>query len=48
MQTAEVERLAGAAGLSVPGDIWQFGASLDTLRTETGEIDAETVTRAVW
>ena len=28
----------------VPGDIWQFGASLDTLRTDTGDIDTETVT----
>ena len=43
VQTAEVERLASVAGLSVPGDVWVFGASLDTLRTETGEIDADTV-----
>ncbi len=44
LQTQEVERLASAAGLSVPGDIWQFGASLDTLRTDTGDIDTESVT----
>jgi hypothetical protein len=47
LQTQEVERLAGAAGLSAPSDVWQFGASLDTLRTETGDIDAKTVTGLV-
>jgi hypothetical protein len=39
----EVERIAGAAGLQVPGDIWQFGASLDTLRGEDDGIDSESV-----
>jgi hypothetical protein len=43
LQTAEVERLAGNAGLQVPNDIWTFGASLDTHRGEDGGIDPETV-----
>ena len=43
MQTAEVERLATAAGLAVAGDVWLHGARLDTLRDEDGMIDAETV-----
>lgn len=43
LQRAEVERLASAGGLAVAGDVWQFGASLDTLRGEDGTIDAETV-----
>jgi hypothetical protein len=43
----EVERLAAGAGLQVPGDIWQFGASLDTLRGEDDGIDAEAVTGLV-
>lgn len=47
VQTAEVERLASAAGLSAPSDIWQFGASLSTMRTETGDIDPKTVTGLV-
>ncbi len=48
LQRAEVERLAGAAGLSAPSDVWTFGgASLDTLRGETGAIDADTVAGVV-
>lgn len=47
LQTQEVERLASAAGLSAPSAIWQFGASLDTLRAEDGSIDAQTVTGLV-
>ena len=47
LQRAEVERLAGQAGLAVAGDVWQFGATLDTLRGEDGTIDAETVTGVV-
>jgi hypothetical protein len=43
LQTAEVERLAGAAGLQVPGDVWTFGATLDTLRGEDGGIDPKNV-----
>ena len=43
LQRAEVERLASAAGLAVASDVWQFGATLDTLRGESGEVDAETV-----
>jgi hypothetical protein len=39
----EVERLAGSAGLQVPGDIWLYGASVDTLRGEDGSIDHESV-----
>lgn len=42
-ERAEVERLASAAGLQVAGDVWQFGAELEHLRTEDGSIDAETV-----
>jgi hypothetical protein len=47
LQTAEVERLASGAGLAVPGDVWTFGATLDTLRGEDGMIDAETVSGVV-
>jgi hypothetical protein len=43
VQRAEVERLAGAAGLQVPGDVWTFGAALENLRGEDGAIDADTV-----
>jgi hypothetical protein len=46
-ERAEVERLAGDAGLQVPGDVWQFGATLDTLRGEDGGIDADNVTGLV-
>jgi hypothetical protein len=42
-----VERIAGDRGLQVPADIWQFGASLDALRTEDGAIDAEAVSGLV-
>ena len=47
LQTAEVERLASAAGLAVAGDVWMHGAALDTLRAEDGSIDHETVTGLV-
>jgi hypothetical protein len=47
LQRAEVERLATGAGLAVVADVWQFGATLDTLRTEAGDIDPETVTGVV-
>jgi hypothetical protein len=43
MQRIEVERLAQRAGLSAPEDIWNFGASLDTLRADDGTIDRATV-----
>jgi hypothetical protein len=46
-ERAEVERLASAAGLAVAGDVWTFGATLDTLRGETGDIDADTVSGVV-
>jgi hypothetical protein len=42
-----VERLASDAGLQVPRDVWQFGASLDTLRGEDGGIDQEAVSGLV-
>jgi hypothetical protein len=42
-ERAEVERIAGDAGLQVPGDVWTFGATLDTLRGEDGGIDPEAV-----
>jgi hypothetical protein len=42
-ERAEVERLAGDAGLQVPADVWQFGTSLDTLRGGDGSIDHEAV-----
>jgi hypothetical protein len=47
LQTAEVERLAAHAGLAVAGDVWQFGATLDTLRAEDGSIDHDTVSGVV-
>jgi hypothetical protein len=43
VQTAEVERLARTAGLSEPRDVWAFGASLESLRSDSGEIDPKTV-----
>jgi hypothetical protein len=43
IQTAEVERIARGAGLSVAGDVWSFGASLDTLRGADGSIDQANV-----
>jgi hypothetical protein len=43
LRAAEVERQAGAAGLQVPGDVWTFGATLETLRGEDGAIDSEAV-----
>jgi hypothetical protein len=46
-ERTEVERLAGDAGLQVPADIWQFGASLETLRGEDGGIDPEAVSGLV-
>jgi hypothetical protein len=47
LQTAEVERIAADAGLQVASDVWSFGASLDTLRGESGDIDAESVSGLV-
>jgi hypothetical protein len=38
-----VERIAADAGLQVPGDIWTFGATLDTLRDDDGSIDHDAV-----
>jgi hypothetical protein len=46
-ERAEVERVAADAGLQVPGDVWSFGASLDTLRGEDDGIDADAVTGLV-
>jgi hypothetical protein len=46
-ERAEVERIAGDAGLQVPGDVWTFGATLDTLRGEDGAIDNEAVSGLV-
>lgn len=46
-ERAEVERIAGAAGLQVAADVWLHGASLEHLRTESGDIDAETVSGLV-
>jgi hypothetical protein len=43
IQTTEVERLARGAGLSEPRDVWAFGASLESLRSDSGEIDPKTV-----
>ena len=43
VQTAEVERLAAQHGLAVARDVWQFGATLETLRGEDGGIDGEVV-----
>ena len=40
---SRVERLASAARLQVAGDVWQFGAELERLRTEDGSIDSSTV-----
>jgi hypothetical protein len=38
-----VERIAADAGLQVPGDVWTFGATLDTLRDDDGGIDSDAV-----
>jgi hypothetical protein len=46
-ERAEVERLAGDAGLQVASDVWQFGATLDTLRDENNAIDADAVSGLV-
>jgi hypothetical protein len=46
-ERAEVERLAGDAGLQVPGDVWTFGATLDTLRGADGGIDPDAVSGLV-
>jgi hypothetical protein len=43
----EVERLEGDAGLQVPGDVWTFGATLDTLRGEDGGIHQDAVSGLV-
>jgi hypothetical protein len=42
-----VERIASDAGLQVPSDVWQFGASLEALRREDGAIDAKSVSGVV-
>jgi hypothetical protein len=42
-ERADVERVAGDAGLQVPSDVWTFGATLDTLRGENGGIDHDAV-----
>ena len=47
LQRGEVERLAAGAGLAAPEDVWQFGASLDTLRNDDGAIDSEVVSGLV-
>jgi hypothetical protein len=47
VQRAEVERLASGAGLAVAGDVSLHGANLDTLRTDEGDIDPETVSGLV-
>jgi hypothetical protein len=46
-ERTEVERLAGDAGLQVPGDVWTFGAQLEHLRGEDGGIDSEAVSGLV-
>jgi hypothetical protein len=46
-ERAEVERLASDAGLQVASDVWQFGATLDTLRDENNAIDADAVSGLV-
>ena len=43
MQRADVERMASSAGLAVAADVWQFGATLETLRDDAGAIDPEAV-----
>jgi hypothetical protein len=47
LQTAEVERIAGGAGLAEPRDVWAFGAELAGMRTEAGSIDQALVTGLV-
>jgi hypothetical protein len=42
-ERADVERVAGDAGLQVASDVWTFGATLDTLRDEDGAIDHDAV-----
>ena len=43
VQRAEIERLAGAARLAQPSDLWTFGGDLSALCREDGLIDAEAV-----
>jgi hypothetical protein len=43
LQRAEVERLAGAAGMATPADLWALGTELAFLRGDDGALDAETV-----
>jgi hypothetical protein len=47
LQRAEVERLAGAAGMAVPGDLWSTGTQLENLRDDAGRIEGETVSALV-
>jgi hypothetical protein len=43
LQRAEVERLAGAAGMAVPGDLWTLGTEIANLRDDDGRIEPDTV-----
>lgn len=43
VQRAEIERLAGAARLAQPSDLWTFGGDLSALVQADGLIDAEAV-----
>lgn len=47
LQRAEVERLAYAAGMLVPGDLWTLGTQLDNMRDDDGRIDSEGVNAVV-
>ena len=46
-ERAEVERLASAAGLAVPADLWALGTQIEHCRAEDGSIDAETVSASM-
>ena len=43
LQRGEVERLAAAAGMAVPGDLWSTGTVLANCRDDDGRIDVEVV-----
>ncbi len=47
LQRAEVERLASADGLAVPGDFWLSGANLAELLDDDGNVDHGRVRESV-
>ena len=41
LHRAEVERIAEAEGMAVPGDLWTIGTGLAELRDDDGRLDAD-------